>query len=318
MAGVLGRWAGTSTLAVVMVAALSGASTISEVLTAQPAPTTTRPATTTTRPATTTTQPAPTTTTEPAVPLVDVEGRGALWFIGLLAVVVALLWALPLVYDTREANRWRRDYQAKLLNSMINRAGRLSVEEIRQIVSAIDTQPRGTQNLTQSLLGLIITTFVGVALVATLVSTAADSSDLRKTVITALLSILGVISGFYFGARTSETATERATRPPESRQQRTDDDAGGGPSVLKIDPTTGAAGGRVVLTGSGFTDATAVNFGDVSSEKIDIDSDKQITATVPAGTGTVDVTVTTPAGASVANEASRFTYSKEKRSLFTK
>jgi hypothetical protein len=249
---------------------------------------------------------------------VDVEGRRALWFIGLLAVVVALLWTLPLVYDTREANRWRRDYQAKLLNNMINRAGRLSVEEIRQIVSAIDTQPRGTQNLTQSLLGLIITTFVGIALIATLVSTAPDSSDLRKTVITALLSILGVISGFYFGARTSETATERATRPPASRQPRGDGTAGGGPSVLSVTPSTGPAGSRVVLTGSGFTGATAVHFGDVSSEKIDIDSDEQITATVPTGTGIVDVTVTTPAGTSVTSEAARFTYSNEKRSLFTK
>jgi IPT/TIG domain len=324
MAGVVGRWAGASTLAVVLVAALSGASLISEVWTAQPAPTTTRPAPTTTQPAPTTTRPAPTTTqpapttTQPGVPLVDVEGRGALWFIGLLAVVVALLWAFPLLYDTREANRWRRDHQAKLLNHMINRAGRLSVEEIRQIVSAIDTQPRGTQNLTQSLLGLIITTFVGVALVATLVSTAADSSDLRKTVITALLSILATITGFYFGARTSETATERAKRPPESRQQRPDGTDGGGPSVLRVAPSTGSAGGSVVLTGSGFTGATAVNFGDVSSEKIDVDSDQQITATVPAGTGTVDVTVTTPAGTSVASEAARFTYSNEKKSLLTK
>jgi type IV secretory pathway VirB10-like protein len=70
------------------------------------------------------------------------------------------------------------------------------------------------QGLTQALMGLIIITLVGVAMVATLVSTAADSSDLRKTIITALLSVLATIAGFYFGARTAQISSEQATRPP--------------------------------------------------------------------------------------------------------
>ena len=39
-----------------------------------------------------------------------------------------------------------------------------------------------------------------------------------------------------------------------------------------------------------------------------VDSDTQITATSPAGTGTVDVTVTTPAGTSRPASADQFTY----------
>jgi hypothetical protein len=197
------------------------------------------------------------------------------------------------------------------LNKMIGRAGTLSVEEIRQIVSAIDTQPRGTQGLTQSLLGLIVATFVGVAMIATLVSTAADSSDLRKTIVTALLSILGVIAGFYFGARTAQTAAEQATRPPESRPSRPDaTGGGGGPSVLKIDPTTGQPGKPLVLTGSGFTAESVVMFGNEPVVPTVV-TEQEITTTIPQGAGTVDITVITPAGRSVASEATRFKYSAE-------
>jgi hypothetical protein len=155
--------------------------------------------------------------TAPFPPLGDVTGARALWFVGIVAALSSLLWALPLLYDTWKANQWRTDKQFVLLEKMIAKAGHLSVEEIRQIVSAMDTQPRGSQGLTRSLLGLIISTFVGVALVATLVSTALDSSDLRKTIITAMLSILATVAGFYFGARTAQTSTEQATRPPASR-----------------------------------------------------------------------------------------------------
>jgi hypothetical protein len=284
-------WGGTSTLAVGIVAIMGSGGAIPEAWAAQPAPTST-------------------TTPPTETPIVNVLGNQALWFIGVLALVVALLWAVPLIYDTREANRWRREHQVGILNKMIGGAGTLSVEEIRQIVSAIDTQPRGTQGLTRSLLGLIVATFVGVAMIATLVSTAADSSDLRKTIVTALLSILATIAGFYFGARTAQTAAEQATRPPESRPPRPATGGGGPPSVRRIDPTTGQPGQALVLTGSGFTGASAVIFGNERTVPTAV-SDQEVTTTIPQGTGTVDVTVTTPAGTSVASEATRFTYSTE-------
>jgi hypothetical protein len=69
-------------------------------------------------------------------------------------------------------------------------------------------------------------------------------------------------------------------------------------------------GGAVVLTGTGFTAATDVRFGDASSTKFSVDSDTQITATSPpvAGLGAVDVTVTGPGGTSLLNPGDQFIY----------
>ncbi len=52
--------------------------------------------------------------------------------------------------------------------------------------------------------------------------------------------------------------------------------------IARFAPTTAAAGSSVVLTGAGFTGATAVQFKGISAT-FHVDSDKQITATVPAG-----------------------------------
>ncbi|MFJ9468014.1 IPT/TIG domain-containing protein, partial [Streptomyces caniferus] len=54
----------------------------------------------------------------------------------------------------------------------------------------------------------------------------------------------------------------------------------------------------MVVTGTGFTNATAVRFGATPSPSFTVNSDTQITATAPLGTGTVQVTVTTPSGTS--------------------
>ncbi|MGI8985059.1 MAG: SBBP repeat-containing protein [Acidimicrobiales bacterium] len=71
------------------------------------------------------------------------------------------------------------------------------------------------------------------------------------------------------------------------------------PEATGIDVATGptAGGTTVVITGSGFNEATSVRFGDVEAS-FTVDSYSQITVISPRGTdGTVDVTVTTPGGA---------------------
>jgi autotransporter-associated beta strand protein len=82
------------------------------------------------------------------------------------------------------------------------------------------------------------------------------------------------------------------------------------PVVAGISVSQGpAAGGTpVTITGQGFTAATAVDFGPTAATNVVVDSDTQITATSPAGTGTVDVTVTTPGGTSAKSAADQFTY----------
>ncbi|WP_054811934.1 IPT/TIG domain-containing protein [Nocardia arizonensis] len=61
-------------------------------------------------------------------------------------------------------------------------------------------------------------------------------------------------------------------------------------------PTVG--GTSVVLTGSGLSDVTAVQFGTTAATSFIVDSDTQITAVAPAGTGIVTITVTAPGGVS--------------------
>ena len=84
------------------------------------------------------------------------------------------------------------------------------------------------------------------------------------------------------------------------------------PSVTSITPATGpAAGGTVVtINGSFLTGATGVNFGTVAATNVSVNADgTQITATAPAGTGIVDVTVVTPlGGTSATSTADQFTY----------
>ncbi len=83
-----------------------------------------------------------------------------------------------------------------------------------------------------------------------------------------------------------------------------------GPTITGINPTSGSAAGgdSVTITGSGFTGATEVDFGGTAATSMSVDSDTQITATSPAGSGTVDVTVITPGGTSATGAADQFTY----------
>ncbi len=85
---------------------------------------------------------------------------------------------------------------------------------------------------------------------------------------------------------------------------------GQGPMVSSISPTSGpAAGGTTVtITGSGFTGATDVSFGSTAGTLVSVDSDIQITAISPIGSGTIHVTVTTPGGTSNINSNDQFIY----------
>ncbi|WP_406278364.1 IPT/TIG domain-containing protein [Nocardia sp. NBC_00881] len=72
------------------------------------------------------------------------------------------------------------------------------------------------------------------------------------------------------------------------------------PTLASIDPGAGpeTGGNTVTLTGGGFTGAHAVDFGPMVAISFAVVSDTEISAVVPAGTGTVDVTITTPGGTS--------------------
>src|SRR5262249_44649452 len=82
------------------------------------------------------------------------------------------------------------------------------------------------------------------------------------------------------------------------------------PAVSAIAPASGvgAGGTSVVVTGLGFMGATSVSFGGNAATAFTVDSDTQITCSSPAGSGTVDIVVTTPVGTSSALPADQFTY----------
>jgi hypothetical protein len=83
------------------------------------------------------------------------------------------------------------------------------------------------------------------------------------------------------------------------------------PCVTSVKPNTGPAGGgtKVTIVGVNFTGATQVKFGAAAATGVVVNgAGTSITATAPAGSGTVDVTVTTPAGTSPKGPADRFKY----------
>jgi uncharacterized repeat protein (TIGR03803 family) len=70
------------------------------------------------------------------------------------------------------------------------------------------------------------------------------------------------------------------------------------PTVTSFTPAQGPVGTSVVITGVSLTQATAVTFGGVKATTFTVNSDTQITATVPAGAKTGKVMVTTKGGSS--------------------
>jgi len=84
----------------------------------------------------------------------------------------------------------------------------------------------------------------------------------------------------------------------------------GAPVITNVDPNFGPTGGgnMVTITGSGFTGATAVDFG-TTPAVFTVNSDTSMTATAPAGTvGNVNVIVTAPSGSSSPDPASFYVY----------
>lgn len=63
------------------------------------------------------------------------------------------------------------------------------------------------------------------------------------------------------------------------------------PSVTAIQQSTAGVGSQITITGTGLTEAHAVKFGSIRASSMQVNSDTGITVTVPAGSGTVPLTV---------------------------
>jgi len=83
------------------------------------------------------------------------------------------------------------------------------------------------------------------------------------------------------------------------------------PTVTSVAPDSGPAAGGTAVTISGrlFRHSSAVDFGTTPATSFTVVNSKEITAVAPAGTGTVDVTVTNESGTSgLSIPADQFTY----------
>jgi hypothetical protein len=85
---------------------------------------------------------------------------------------------------------------------------------------------------------------------------------------------------------------------------------GGPPTVTSVSPNNGqdAGGTEVIVTGTNFKEASAVKFGTANATGFKVTSETSIRASSPAGSGVVDVSVTTPSGTSATGVADQFTY----------
>ena len=111
------------------------------------------------------------------------------------------------------------------------------------------------------------------------------------------------------GTSNIRVTTPVGTSPVVSAAQYVYENA---PTVTGIAPDAGlpVGGTTVVITGTNFFNATAVNFGSTPASGFTVNSGTQMTAVSPAGTegNTVDITVTTPVGTSSTSSADQFAY----------
>jgi hypothetical protein len=80
------------------------------------------------------------------------------------------------------------------------------------------------------------------------------------------------------------------------------------PTVTIVEPSSGPAGTTVTVSGTNFTGVTAVDFGSGNNASFTVNNSTTLTASAPAGTGIVDVTVTTAGGTSKTLTDDQFTY----------
>ncbi len=136
--------------------------------------------------------------------------------------------------------------------------------------------------------------------------------DLTEFVLTTTVSIIGAATfDGYPSCSSCGSSTPPTYSAPTPLANTTITAAAPTVAVTGVNPDSGAPSGNtsVTITGTDLGNASAVDFGSNNPGTITADSATSITATSPAGTGTVDITVTTPDGTSAANPGDEFTYS---------
>lgn len=221
-----------------------------------------------------------------------------MWFISVIVLGIAVLGLGAAIADAWRASNWRKEITKDI------RDGKYAGSNLQDLLTII-REPRGVRGLTRGLIALLVIVLAALALVVTVISGASDATDLRKTIITSLLTVLATVAGFYFGARTAQTsaAGAGATSAQASAQQA-------GPTITALKPNKQAGGNPVDIIGSGLTDTKAVLFDGDLAVISSIEGDTKVTVippTKPTGTATTVIVVTATSRSTVGPQA-EFTY----------
>jgi hypothetical protein len=136
--------------------------------------------------------------------------------------------------------------------------------------------------------------------------------DLTEFVLTTTVSIIGAATFDGYPSCSSCGSSNPPTySAPTPLANTTITAAAPTVAVTGVNPDSGSPSGNtsVTITGTDLGNASAVDFGSNNPGTITADSATSITATSPPGTGTVDITVTTPDGTSATNPADEYSYS---------
>src|SRR5690242_17393055 len=134
------------------------------------------------------THPTPTVTSAAALePLHGLSSGPALLLIAAVVVLIAVIATIPLIMDVRRATAWRQ----QLTDHLIDRAA--TDHEVRDFLRDL-REPRGVRGLTRSIIAVLILALVGFALAVAMLSSGPDAGDLRKTIVTALMTVLATVA----------------------------------------------------------------------------------------------------------------------------